>query len=71
MAEDCGTSKFFNHLKIYFILFLQEALCAMNFSHLIDLVTKVTNLIQKGSRFLKHRKFIAFLDEVSAAYGAI
>ena len=54
---------------IYFIL--QEALCAksMNFSHVMDLVTKVTNLIRGGNRSLNHRKFVAFLDEVSAAYG--
>ncbi|KAM6965926.1 general transcription factor II-I repeat domain-containing protein 2A-like [Tautogolabrus adspersus] len=49
----------------------QEALCAksMNFSHVMDLVTKVTNLIRGGNRSLNHRKFGAFLDEVSAAYG--
>ena len=53
---------------IYFIL--QEALCAksMNFSHVMDLVTKVTNLIRGGNRSLNHRKFVAFLDEVCAAY---
>ena len=50
---------------------LQEALCAktLNFSHVMDLVTKVTNLIRGGNRSLSHRKFIAFLDEVDAAYG--
>ncbi|XP_060883443.1 general transcription factor II-I repeat domain-containing protein 2A-like [Labrus mixtus] len=49
----------------------QEALCAksMNFSHVMDLVTKVTNLIRGGNRSLNHKKFRAFLDEVSAAYG--
>ena len=43
---------------------LQEALCAkaLNFSHVMDLVTKVTNIIS-------HRRFIAFLDEVDATYG--
>lgn len=35
----------------------------------MDLVTKVTNLIRGGNRSLNHRKFVAFLDEVSAAYG--
>ena len=35
----------------------------------MDLVTKVTNLIQGGNRSLSHRKFIAFLDEINAAYG--
>ncbi|KAK7134501.1 hypothetical protein R3I93_017809 [Phoxinus phoxinus] len=49
----------------------QEALCAktLNFSHVMDLVTKVTNLIRGGNRSLSHRRFVAFLDEVSAAYG--
>lgn len=32
-------------------------------------MTKVTNRIWDGNRFLNHRKFVAFLDEVSAAYG--
>ncbi|KAF3837715.1 hypothetical protein F7725_009483, partial [Dissostichus mawsoni] len=35
----------------------------------MDLVTKTTNLIRGGNRSLNHRKFIAFLDEVNAAYG--
>jgi len=35
----------------------------------MDLVTKVTNLIRGGNRSLSHRRFIAFLDEVDAAYG--
>uniref|UniRef100_A0A3B4ZZY3 HAT C-terminal dimerisation domain-containing protein n=1 Tax=Stegastes partitus TaxID=144197 RepID=A0A3B4ZZY3_9TELE len=49
----------------------QEALCAktINFSHVMDLVTKVTSLIQGGNRALNHRKFVAFLEEVNAAYG--
>lgn len=32
------------------------------------IVTKVTNLIQEGNRFLNLWRFLAFLDEVSAAY---
>lgn len=54
------------------ILSLQEALCAktLNLSHVMDLVTKLTNLIRGGGiRSLSHRRFIAFLDEVDAAYG--
>ncbi|MBN3302959.1 SC5A5 protein, partial [Amia calva] len=49
----------------------KEALCAMSlhFSHFMDLVTKVTNLIRGGNRLLNHRKFTAFLEEVRAAYG--
>ncbi|KAL2089187.1 hypothetical protein ACEWY4_016086 [Coilia grayii] len=49
----------------------QEALCAktLNFSHVMDLVTKVTNLIRGGNRSLCHRRFLAFLDEVDAEYG--
>ena len=35
----------------------------------LDLVTKVTNLSWGGNRSLNHRKFVAFLVEVSAAYG--
>ena len=35
----------------------------------MDLVTKVTNLIRGGNRALSHRNFVAFLDEVNAAYG--
>lgn len=41
----------------------------MNFNHVMDTVTKVTNLIRGGNRSLNHRKFVAFLDEVDAAYG--
>lgn len=50
---------------------LQEALCAktINFSHVMDLVTKVTNLIRGGNRALNHRKFVAFLEDVNATYG--
>ncbi|XP_078140529.1 general transcription factor II-I repeat domain-containing protein 2B-like [Centroberyx gerrardi] len=49
----------------------QEALCAkhLNFKHVMDVVTKVTNLIRGGNRSLNHRKFMAFLEEVDAAYG--
>ncbi|KAM3867728.1 general transcription factor II-I repeat domain-containing protein 2-like [Diretmus argenteus] len=49
----------------------QEALCGkkLNFSHVMDVVTGVTNLIRGGNRALTHRKFVAFLDEVDAAYG--
>ncbi|XP_057203176.1 general transcription factor II-I repeat domain-containing protein 2B-like [Triplophysa rosa] len=49
----------------------QEALCAkiLDFSHVMNVVTKVTNLIRGGNRALNHRKFTAFLDEVSATYG--
>uniref|UniRef100_A0A3Q1BIY7 HAT C-terminal dimerisation domain-containing protein n=1 Tax=Amphiprion ocellaris TaxID=80972 RepID=A0A3Q1BIY7_AMPOC len=49
----------------------QEAICAktMNFSHVVDLVTKVTDLIRGGNRALNHRKLVAFLEEVNAAYG--
>ncbi len=50
---------------------LQEALCAktLDFGHVMNVVTKLTNLIRCGNRALSHRKFTAFLDEVSAAYG--
>lgn len=50
---------------------LQEALCAkkMNLSHFMDLVTRVKDLIRGVNRSLNHWKFVAFLDEVSAAYG--
>lgn len=53
------------------ILSLQEALCAktLNFSHVMDLVTKVTNFIRGGNRSLCHRRFITSLDEVDAEYG--
>uniref|UniRef100_A0A3Q3JPD4 SPIN-DOC-like zinc-finger domain-containing protein n=1 Tax=Monopterus albus TaxID=43700 RepID=A0A3Q3JPD4_MONAL len=46
----------------------QEALCArtLDFIHVMDLVTKITNLIHGGNRSLSHRRFIAFLDEVDA-----
>uniref|UniRef100_A0A3P8TK50 HAT C-terminal dimerisation domain-containing protein n=1 Tax=Amphiprion percula TaxID=161767 RepID=A0A3P8TK50_AMPPE len=49
----------------------QEAICAktMNFSHVVDLVTKVTDLIRGGNRALNHRNLVAFLEEVNAAYG--
>uniref|UniRef100_A0A3B1INU1 DUF4371 domain-containing protein n=1 Tax=Astyanax mexicanus TaxID=7994 RepID=A0A3B1INU1_ASTMX len=49
----------------------QEALCAktLNFGHVMDLVTKVTNIIRGGNRSLCHRRFITFLDEVDAEYG--
>uniref|UniRef100_A0A3Q3Q094 HAT C-terminal dimerisation domain-containing protein n=1 Tax=Monopterus albus TaxID=43700 RepID=A0A3Q3Q094_MONAL len=49
----------------------QEALCdrMLDFSHVMDLVTKITNLIHGGNRSLSHRRFTAFLDEVDAAYG--
>lgn len=52
-------------------IYLQEDLCTktMNYSHVMDLVTKVTNLIRGGNRSLSHRRFIAFLDELDAAYG--
>ncbi|XP_030299269.1 uncharacterized protein LOC115597477 [Sparus aurata] len=58
-------------MKLTFQFIQQEAFCAkaMNFSHVMDLVTKVTNLIRGGNRSLNHRKFVSFLDEVSAAYG--
>ncbi|CAF2743222.1 unnamed protein product [Lepeophtheirus salmonis] len=39
------------------------------FGHVIDLVTKVTNIIQGGNIYLYHRRFITFLDEVDAQYG--
>lgn len=54
-----------------YLIHLQEALCAktLNFSHVMDLVTKVTNLIRGGNRSLSHRRFLAFLDEVDAVYG--
>uniref|UniRef100_A0A3B4ZMJ5 HAT C-terminal dimerisation domain-containing protein n=1 Tax=Stegastes partitus TaxID=144197 RepID=A0A3B4ZMJ5_9TELE len=50
---------------------VHQALCAktINFSHVMDLVTKVTNLIRGGNRALSHRKFVAFLEEVNDAYG--
>lgn len=48
---------------------LQEALCAKDSGHVMNEVSKFTNLIQGGNRALNHRKFAAFLDEVSAAYG--
>uniref|UniRef100_A0A3Q3FDJ6 SPIN-DOC-like zinc-finger domain-containing protein n=1 Tax=Labrus bergylta TaxID=56723 RepID=A0A3Q3FDJ6_9LABR len=50
---------------------IHQALCAksMNFSHVMDLVTKVTNLIRGGNRSLNHKTFVAILDEVSAVYG--
>lgn len=35
----------------------------------MDLVTEVTNLIRGGNRSLSHRRFLALLDEVDAAYG--
>lgn len=56
---------------VIFIFNFQEALCAktLNFSHVMDLVTKVTNLIRGGNRALNHRNFVAFLEEVNAAYG--
>ncbi|XP_063075907.1 general transcription factor II-I repeat domain-containing protein 2A-like [Engraulis encrasicolus] len=49
----------------------QEALCAktLDFGHVMELVTKVTNLIRGGNRSLSHRRFITFLDEVDAEYG--
>uniref|UniRef100_A0A3Q3ISD0 HAT C-terminal dimerisation domain-containing protein n=1 Tax=Monopterus albus TaxID=43700 RepID=A0A3Q3ISD0_MONAL len=49
----------------------QEALCArtLDFSHVMDLVTKITKLIRGGNRSFSHKRFIAFLDEVDAAYG--
>uniref|UniRef100_A0A3B4Z8N2 DUF4371 domain-containing protein n=1 Tax=Stegastes partitus TaxID=144197 RepID=A0A3B4Z8N2_9TELE len=48
----------------------QEALCVktINFSQVMGVVTKVTNL-QGGNRALNPRKFVAFLEEVNAAYG--
>ncbi|XP_062415327.1 general transcription factor II-I repeat domain-containing protein 2A-like [Pungitius pungitius] len=49
----------------------QEALCAktLDFGQVMELVTKVTNLIRGGNRSLSHRRFITFLDEVDAEYG--
>ncbi|XP_035990536.1 general transcription factor II-I repeat domain-containing protein 2A-like [Fundulus heteroclitus] len=49
----------------------QEALCAktLNFGHVMDWVTKVTNIIRGGNRSLCHRRLITFLDEVDAEYG--
>uniref|UniRef100_A0A3B1JTT5 SPIN-DOC-like zinc-finger domain-containing protein n=1 Tax=Astyanax mexicanus TaxID=7994 RepID=A0A3B1JTT5_ASTMX len=48
-----------------------KTLCAktLNFGHVMDLVTKVTNIIRGGNRSLCHRRFITFLDEVDAEYG--
>lgn len=56
---------------ISFLFNLQEALFTekVNFSHIMDLVTKVTNLIQRGNRALSHRKWVVFLEEVKATYG--
>lgn len=50
---------------------LYEALCAkiLDFSRVMNVVTKVTNLIRGGNRALNHRKFTAFLDEISATIG--
>uniref|UniRef100_A0A3Q3ISJ2 SPIN-DOC-like zinc-finger domain-containing protein n=1 Tax=Monopterus albus TaxID=43700 RepID=A0A3Q3ISJ2_MONAL len=50
---------------------IHQALCArtLDFSHVMDLVTKITNLIRGGNRSLSHRRLTAFLDDVDAAYG--
>uniref|UniRef100_A0A3B4Z810 DUF4371 domain-containing protein n=1 Tax=Stegastes partitus TaxID=144197 RepID=A0A3B4Z810_9TELE len=49
---------------------IHQALCVktINFSQVMGVVTKVTNL-QGGNRALNPRKFVAFLEEVNAAYG--
>lgn len=41
----------------------------MNFSPVMDLVTKDTDLIQGVNRSLNHKKFGSFLDEESTVYG--
>ncbi|XP_031746573.1 general transcription factor II-I repeat domain-containing protein 2B-like [Xenopus tropicalis] len=49
----------------------QEVLCgtSLKMADIMDVVTKVTNLIRGGNRSLTHRRFKNFLEELDAAYG--